>query len=80
MTYPQRRETQHEHLTPSLMCILHSHDPEEALVVHGPGLGHLGEVGQPRHWLCHGLMANSSYIPDLGSLPHPHGLEHAPVV
>ena len=26
------------------------------------------------------VMANSSYMPDLGSLPHPHGLEHAPVV
>ena len=62
---------------PNFGSLSHPHVLEEALVVHRPGPGHLGEVVVLI--ICY-VMFKSPYMPNLGSLSHPHGLEEAPVV
>ena len=62
---------------PNLRTLSYPHGLEEALVVHRPGPGHLGEGVVLI--ICY-VMFKSPYMPNLGSLSHPHGLEEAPVV
>ena len=62
---------------PNLGSLLHPHVIEDALVVHRPGPGYLGEPGD---LIIGYAMANIPYMPNLGSLLHPDGLEEALLV